>query len=69
MEWEGHQSEDKPGWIHPHVYLLAVALQSHDLEQRRLERSRRRQELWQQTGMAAVSQWLQRRRRVDTQFV
>lgn len=34
VEWEGFQSREKPGWLHPAVFLCAAAVRSRDAEGR-----------------------------------
>jgi hypothetical protein len=34
VEWEGFKSQNKPGWLHPTVFLCAAAVRSIDAEGR-----------------------------------
>jgi hypothetical protein len=56
MEWEGHQSETKPGWLHPAVYLLTAACYSAELEQRAQQRAAARGR-WTAWGRRAAAAW------------
>lgn len=38
MEWEGFNTQHRPGWMHPAVFVLTAAFYSADMEARRLSR-------------------------------
>jgi hypothetical protein len=35
VEWEGHEAQHKPGWMHPAVFVLTAGCYSYDMEVRR----------------------------------
>ncbi|KAF6266656.1 hypothetical protein COO60DRAFT_1623446 [Scenedesmus sp. NREL 46B-D3] len=35
VEWEGHEAQHKPGWMHPAVFVLTAGCYSSDMEERR----------------------------------
>jgi hypothetical protein len=51
LEWEGFNTQHRPGWLHPAVYVMTAAYLSYDLERKRLQRRKE--------GRIDVQLWLQ----------
>lgn len=51
LEWEGFEARQRPGWLHPAVYVLTAACYTYDMERRRLTRM---SDTW-----LAVQRWCQ----------
>jgi hypothetical protein len=63
VEWEGHEAQQRSGWMHPAVFVLTAGCYSYDMEQRRhaargsSAMQERAAEWGRQVGQAL--QWLQ----------
>lgn len=64
MEWEGFgRAQQRPGWLHPAVYVLTAACYSYDIERRRMQpgargvAQERLMQLRSQTAWAASWAW------------